>query len=124
MSTRRTLEEQIEQAQKELKQKEARIKELLGRQRSRADKDRTRCLCERGGYLERILPETIMLETEQFNTFLDKTLLTDFARRILNGLATQNAEAAEAAEPPVPQATATVRANGNANTVSGASRTS
>ena len=49
MSTRRTLEEQIEQAQKELKQKEARIKELLGRQRSRADKDRTRRLCERGG---------------------------------------------------------------------------
>ena len=121
MSTRRTLEEQIEQAQKELKQKEARIKELLGRQRSRADKDRTRRLCERGGYLERILPETITLEAEQFNTFLDKTLLTDFARRILNGLAAQNTEVAE---PPVPQASATSGANGNANAGSGASRSS
>ena len=89
MSTRKPLSEQIEAAQAEIKQKENRLKELLQKHRAQERKERTHRLCERGGYLESILPETIPLTDEQFKSFLDKTLLTDFARRILNGLAAQ-----------------------------------
>ena len=46
--------------------------------------------CERGGYLESILPESVSLTAEQFKTFLDKTLLTDFARRTLERLTEQD----------------------------------
>ena len=39
------------------------------------------------------MPETITLTKEQFQSFLDKTLLTDFARKALNGLAEQGSDA-------------------------------
>ena len=89
MSTRRTLNEQIESAREELRQKENRFKELLQKQKEQERRARTHRLCERGGYLESIMPETITLTKEQFQSFLDKTLLTDFARKTLSGLTAQ-----------------------------------
>ena len=86
MSTRKTLNEQITAAQEEIRQREARLKELLQKHKVQERKERTHRLCERGGYLESIMPDTIPLTAEQFKTFLDKTLLTDHARRILNNV--------------------------------------
>ena len=80
---RRTLDEQIEQAQKELAQKEARVKELLGRQRSKEDKARTHRLCRRGGLVEKLLPNLAIITDKQFDAFLEKTLLTGDAEKIL-----------------------------------------
>ena len=90
MATKKTLNEQIESAQKEIRQRENRVKELLQKQKVQERKERTHRLCERGGYLESILPESVSLNAEQFKTFLDKTLLTDFARRTLTSLAEQD----------------------------------
>ena len=90
MSTKRTLTEQIESAQNEIRQRENRLKELLQKQKVQEHKERTHRLCERGGYLESILPESVSLTAEQFKTFLDKTLLTDFARQTLMGLTEQD----------------------------------
>ena len=87
MSKRRTLEEQIEQAQKEQAQKEARVKELLSRKRTQDDKARTHRLCRRGGYLESNLPELITITDDQFHIFVEKALLSEFARKILKGFA-------------------------------------
>jgi len=86
MANRRTLDEQIELAQKELKQKEARIKELLGRQRSKEDKARTHRLCRRGGQVEKLFPKLAIITDEQFNIFVEKALLSGYAGKILNEL--------------------------------------
>ena len=90
MATKKTLNEQIESAQIEIRQRENRLKELLQKQKVQERKERTHRLCERGGYLESILPESISLTAEQFKSFLDKTLLTDFARQTLAGLTEQD----------------------------------
>ena len=84
------LNEQIEKAQKEIRQGENRIKELLQKEKVMERKDRTHRLCERGGYLESILPDTIPLSIEQFKSFLRKTLLTNEAKQILAALTAQN----------------------------------
>ena len=57
------------------------LKELLQKQKVQERKERTHRLCERGGYLESILPEYVSLTAEQVKTFL-----TDFARQTLAGL--------------------------------------
>ena len=40
------------------------------------------------------MPDTITLTDEQFKTFLEKAVLSDYSRRILDGLTAQNAAAA------------------------------
>lgn len=42
------------------------------------------------GLFESLLPDTIPLTEEQFKIFLEKTLLSDYSRRILDGLTAQN----------------------------------
>ena len=41
------------------------------------------------GLFESMLPDTIPLSEEQFKTFLEKALLSDSTRRILDGLTAQ-----------------------------------
>ena len=83
---RRTLEEQIASAQEELKQKEARVKELLGRQRSKTDKDRTHRLCRRGGLMEKLLPKLATITDKQFEVFVENFLLTADVEKALDAL--------------------------------------
>ena len=99
MSTRKTLNEQIAAAQEEIRQREARLKEMMQKQKEQDRKARNHRLCERGGYLESIMPDTIPLTAEQFKTFLDKTLLTDHARRILNNVTAPDSGGVSVAKP-------------------------
>ena len=55
-------------------------------------KARNHRICRRGGYLESRLPETITLTDEQYYHLLEKTLLSEYGRKILNGLMKQNNE--------------------------------
>ena len=48
------------------------------------------------GLIEKLLPDTIPLTEEQFQTFLEQTVLTEHSRRILDGLTAQNAATAPA----------------------------
>ncbi|MDR2572684.1 MAG: DUF3847 domain-containing protein [Oscillospiraceae bacterium] len=99
---RRTLDEQIELAQKELEQKEARIKELKQRRRSKADKERTHRLCRRGGLVEKLLPSLIVITDEQFDTFVEEILLSEKAEKLLGELAAlTTAETKNAIDMPV-----------------------
>ncbi len=43
------------------------------------------------GLFENLVPDSIPLTEEQFKTFLEKTVMTDHARRILDELTAQNA---------------------------------
>ena len=88
----KTKQEKIEGIQAEIKQLENQMKELIQKQKEDARKARTKRLCSRGGYLESRLPETITLTDEQYKILLEKTLFTEYAREILNGLTVQNAE--------------------------------
>ena len=89
---RKPIDERIETAKAEIKEKEALIKKLLQQQKEEDRRARTKRLCERAGYLESILPDTATLTKEQFQAFLDKTLLTGFAEKILKGIITPATE--------------------------------
>jgi hypothetical protein len=48
------------------------------------------------GLFESLVPDTIPLTEEQFKTFLEKTVMSDQARRILDGMTARNAPTAPA----------------------------
>ena len=75
------LETQIEQIRKRQRQERQKY--------NKAERTaRTRRLCERHGLLESMLPDTIPLTADNFKIFLEKTILTEHSRRILDGLLT------------------------------------
>ena len=86
-----TLAEQIEKAKEDIRQQENALKLLNQKQKEQERTARNHRLCKRGGYLESKLPETITLTDEQYYSFLEKTVFTENARRILNGLTERNA---------------------------------
>ena len=83
MAQRKTIEEQLDIELKKEKELQNRISDLRQKQKEQNDKARTHRLCKRAGYLESILPDTIKLTDEHFYAFLDKTLATEYARKIL-----------------------------------------
>jgi hypothetical protein len=85
----KTKTDKITGIEKQIEQLENERKKLLQEQKEQERKDRTKRLCKRGGLLESMLPDTVPLTDEQFKTFMEKTMLTDFTRRILDGLTAQ-----------------------------------
>ena len=84
--------EKIESINAEIRQLKNRQKKLIQQHKEQERKDRTRRLCKRAGLLESMLPETVSLTDEQFKTYLEKTLITDFSREILREIKTQTTE--------------------------------
>jgi hypothetical protein len=87
----KTRVEKIDSILLEIQQLENKRKKLLAEQKEQDRRDRTKRLCKRMGLFESMLPDTIPLTDEQFKTFLEKTVTTDHSRRVLSGLAAQNA---------------------------------
>lgn len=79
--------EKIASIEQEIKQLKERQKQLQQQHNLQERKDRTKRLCKRAGLLESMLPDTIPLTDEQFKTFLEKTVLTDMASKILAEIA-------------------------------------
>ena len=88
--------EKIASIEEEIKQLENKKKRLIQEQKEQERKDRTNRLCKRMGLFEKLLPDTITLTAEQFQTFLEQTVMTEHSRRILDGLTAQNAVTAPA----------------------------
>nr|AGS52514.1 hypothetical protein [uncultured bacterium contig00005] len=86
MSNRKTIEERIENARAELAQKEAQVRRLLQQQKAQDRKERAHRLCSRGALVEKLLPGLAELTDEQFDVFVNKTLLTGYAERTLRQL--------------------------------------
>ena len=114
----KTKTERIESLRDEVKQRENQIKKLIQEQKAQERKDRTRRLCSRMGLFEKMLPDTITLTDEQFQTFLEKTILSEYARKHLRELTAQG-EATAAARP----AAATTRTNADKDTDEGNAET-
>ena len=83
---RKTNLERIVDAEKEMQELEKRIKKLRHAHKEDERKARMHRICERGGHLEGILPDTEKLTFEQFKIFLEKTLRTPSADKILKEL--------------------------------------
>ena len=99
--------EKIASIEEEIKQLENKRKRLMQEQKEQERKDRTNRLCKRMGLFEKLLPDTIPLTEGQFKTFLEKTVLTEYSRRVLDGLTAQDAA-------PAPTQGAATAAQGNA----------
>ena len=80
----------------EIEQLENKRKQLIQEQKQQERKDRTKRLCRRAGLLESLLPDTIPLTEEQFKSFLEKTVMSEPSRHILDELTAQNAATAAA----------------------------
>lgn len=107
----KTKAEKIANIELQMTQLENQRKKLIQEQKQQERKDRTKRLCKRMGLFESMLPDTIPLTDEQFQIFLQKTVITEQSRRILDGLTAQNAatappiRASAAAQPNTPPAT-------------------
>jgi hypothetical protein len=84
--------ERIANIEEEIEQLRKRQKELKQEHIKKERRDRTHRLCKRGGFFEALVPDTIPLTEEQYQTFLEKTVATEYARRILNELKAQTAQ--------------------------------
>ena len=87
----KTKAEKITSIEEEIRQLENRRRQLVQEQKAQERKDRTKRLCRRMGLSESLVPDTIPLTEEQFKTFLEKTVMSDQARRILDELTARNA---------------------------------
>ena len=91
--------EKIEDIDARIVQMENERKALIAEQKAADRKARTNRICERGGYIESVLPETLQLSKEQFRDFVNRTLLTNYAKRELEEILTQPAESSEVKPP-------------------------
>jgi TolA-binding protein len=90
----KTLDEKIESVKAEIEQLRNREKQLWQQHKAQERKDRTRRLCQRIGLFESLLPESITLTDEHFKSFLEKTILSESAKRLLSELSVRSATAA------------------------------
>ena len=86
----KTKMERIASIDEEITQLKNRQKLLQQQYNVQERKERTHRLCKRGGLWESLLPDTITLTDEQFKVFIEKTLLTSFAQKILGELKMQS----------------------------------
>lgn len=90
----KTKAEKIADIEMQMAQLENQKKKLIQQQKEQERKDRTKRLCKRMGLFESMLPDTIPLTDGQFKAFLEQTVNTEHSRRLLDGLAAQNAATA------------------------------
>jgi len=83
--------DRIASAEEEIRQLQNRKKEYEQKLKAQERKDRNHRICKRGGFLESVLPDLKGFTHEQFEAFIKKTLLTDYATREINKFKAQNA---------------------------------
>ena len=116
----RTTIEKIESVQAQIQQLENERKRLMQQKKEQERKDRTKRLIERGAILESLVPGAATFSNEQIKAFLEKTVGSDSARKILAGMAPQGDDL-DAAQPSVPQPQRGAKARGkSASTEQGA----
>ena len=90
----KTTIEKIEGIQAQIQQLENERKRLLNVQKEAERKARTKRLIERGAILESFIANATIFTNEQIKTFLEKTIASDYAKKILDGMTKQGGEPA------------------------------
>jgi hypothetical protein len=75
--------ERIAEVEAEIRQLNEQKKKLKQQHNEEARKARNHRLCRRGGLVEKLLPEIIAFTDTQFDTFVEKTLLTSHTKRAI-----------------------------------------
>lgn len=99
MSTTKTTTQKIDSIKNQIQQLENQKKQLLQKQRAADRKARTKRLIERGAILESLIPGADKYTNEQIKDFLEKTVITETARRILDGFIVQDTETVTSESP-------------------------
>lgn len=82
--------ERINSLEEQIKKLENQKKSIMQKYKEQERKERTHRLCNRGGLLESIFPDTLKLTDGQLKVFLEKTLLTDYAKHRYNDAISKN----------------------------------
>ena len=88
----KTRTEKIEGIQAQIQQLENERKKLLQQQKEQERKDKTKRQAERGAILESYISGAGTLTNEQIKSFLQKTIQSEYARKILDGLKKQTGD--------------------------------
>ena len=86
MSTRRTRTERISAKRAELIQMQNELKRLEKEEKEAERKARTKRLCRRAGFIESLMPDTIVLSDDRFEWFAKKHFANNYGVKILNEL--------------------------------------
>ena len=89
MSTRRTRPERISVKRAELIQMQNELKRLEREEKEAERKARTKRLCKRAGFIESILPDTIILSDDRFEKFVKMHFANVHGAKMLNDLVTE-----------------------------------
>ena len=84
--------EKMSDIDKQIEDLQNQKKELQKQHNNDERKARTNRLCKRGGIVEKLLPDLIEFTDEQFDIFLEKTLLTPYTRRVIAEIKAQGGE--------------------------------
>jgi len=103
MANRKTVEQQIAEAQEKIKQEQNALKKLQKKQTEQNNKARNHRLCKRHGFLESILPDIIDLTDEQYQKFVKQHIANSHG---INALEKIKAQGATATPPKPAEATA------------------
>jgi len=85
----KTKQEKTDGIQEQITQLENHKNKLIQQEKEAERKARTKRLIERGAILESLIDGAETLTNEQIKAFLFKTVQSDYARRILNGMKPQ-----------------------------------
>ncbi len=99
MSNTKNTTKKIEDLKGKIQQLENQKKQLLQKQKANERKARTKRLIERGAILESLISSAANLTNDQIKSFLEKTVTTDYARKILDGFTVQEDETATGESP-------------------------
>lgn len=86
----KTLHEQIQIVQEEIRQKENRCRELIQKQKEADRKARTKRLIERGAIAESLIDGADTLTNEQFQTIISHALSTSTVHEIIQSMHQHN----------------------------------
>ena len=107
----RTTIEKIESVQAQIQQLENERKRLMQQKKEQERKDRTKRLIERGAILESLVPGAAAFTNEQIKAFLEKTVGSDSARKILVDITSQG-DVLDASQPSGPPPHSGAKARG------------
>ena len=96
MSKTKTTIEKIDNIKLKIQQLENESKRLLQIQKKKERDARTKRLIERGAILESLVPGADTFTNDQIKSFLVKTVQSDYARKILDGMTAQKDKTATA----------------------------
>jgi len=80
------IREQITKAEANIEKWQNRRNDLLQKFKDEESRARTHRLCKRGGLIEHLVPNVLNLSDEQFKSYLELTLLTEYSNRMYNNV--------------------------------------